>query len=485
MTMSSAQIQEYLDVMQGYVTDYETVESMGDYLPPVVYPRSPGYFPPENDNPFNAWYVKTDIQGAPEGPLLGKTVALKDNICVADVPMMNGASTLEGYVPNVDATIVTRILDAGATIAGKAHCEYLCASGSSYTNSLATVQNPHREGFSAGGSSSGSGALVAGGVVDMAIGGDQGGSIRIPAAYSGCYGMKPTFGLVPYTGVMPVDTSIDHVGPMTQNVLDNAMLLQAIAGEDGLDPRQCNPQVDDYINALESDVSQLRIGLLSEGFGSNQAESDVESKVHACVGIFENLGMRVETVSIPMHRQAPALWIPIASEGLTSQMMDGNAMGTGWRGMYVTSLQDYHAKWRDQVDDLDDTVIIPMLLARYFQKHYNGKYYGYAQNLARKLCDAYDEVLDEFDLLMMPTVPMKATPLPPPDAPLSLYIQHTSEMGANVCSANLTGHPAMSIPCGMSDGLPVGLMLVASKWQESTIYKAAYAFEQVGDWKLM
>ena len=154
---------------------------------------------------------------------------------------MNGASTLEGYVPDVDATIVTRILDAGATIAGKAHCEYLCASGSSYTNSLATVQNPHREGFSAGGSSSGSGALVAGGVVDMAIGGDQGGSIRIPAAYSGCYGMKPTFGLVPYTGVMPVDTSIDHVGPMTQNVLDNAMLLQAIAGEDGLDPRQCNP----------------------------------------------------------------------------------------------------------------------------------------------------------------------------------------------------------------------------------------------------
>ena len=152
--------------------------------------------------------------------------------------MMNGASTLKGYTPDVDATIVTRLLDAGATIAGKAHCEYFCLSGGSHTGAAGPVENPHKPGYSAGGSSSGSGALVGGGLVDMAIGGDQGGSIRIPSAYCGCYGMKPTQGLVPYTGLMSIESTIDHTGPMTQNVRDNAVMLQAIAGADGLDPRQ-------------------------------------------------------------------------------------------------------------------------------------------------------------------------------------------------------------------------------------------------------
>ena len=483
MEMNREQIDEYLRVINELIADYETVESMGDFLPTVKYPRDSGFIPPADKNPFNAWHVKTNIRGATEGPLVGKEVALKDNICVAEVPMINGASTMDGYVPDVDATIVTRILDAGGTIAGKAHCEYLCGSGSSFTNALATVQNPHRKGYSAGGSSSGSGALVGGGIVDMAIGGDQGGSIRIPAAWSGCYGMKPTYGLVPYTGVMPVDNSIDHVGPMTQTVVDNATLLQVIAGEDGLDPRQNNPQVHDYVGEINCDINSLKIGVLTEGFCSHGAEPDVESKVRNSTQIFEDLGAKVEEVSIPMHRQSAALWTPIALEGTTNQMMIANALGTGWKGLYVTSLQDFHAKWRDRVDQLDSSVVISMLLGQYFQKHYNGIYYARAQNLSRKLCNEYDAVLSEFDLLLMPTVPMKATPIPRDDAPLSLYIQRTFEMGANTCAADLTGHPAMSIPCGMSDGLPVGLMLVGSKWQESTVYKAAYAFEQSGDWK--
>src|SRR5690606_34435932 len=147
---------------------------------------------------------KVDIKGASGGKLAGKTVALKDNILLAGVPMMNGSSTLEGYIPEFDATIVTRMLDAGATIKGKAHCESFCISGGSHTNSTGLVHNPHKMGYSAGGSSSGSGVVVSLGEVDMAIGGDQGGSIRMPASFCGVYGMKPTWGLVPYTGIMPI-----------------------------------------------------------------------------------------------------------------------------------------------------------------------------------------------------------------------------------------------------------------------------------------
>ena len=146
-----------------------------DALPEVKYPRSPGVRPAPKDNPLNAWYVKTDIKGADEGKLAGKTVALKDTVLLAGVPLMNGAAVLEGYVPEVDATIVTRILDAGATITGKAVCEYFCVSGSSFTSSTGPVQNPVKEGYSAGGSSSGSAALVGSGAVDMSIGGDQAG----------------------------------------------------------------------------------------------------------------------------------------------------------------------------------------------------------------------------------------------------------------------------------------------------------------------
>ena len=152
--------------------------------------------------------------------------------------MMNGSSILEGYVPDVDATIVTRILDAGGTIIGKTNCEFLCFSAGSHTNALGPTHNPRRRGYTTGGSSSGSAAVVAASEADMAVGGDQGGSIRAPAAFCGIYGMKPTHGLVPYSGIMSVEPTLDHAGPMPRTVADNALLLTALAGPDGLDPRQ-------------------------------------------------------------------------------------------------------------------------------------------------------------------------------------------------------------------------------------------------------
>ena len=485
MSMSDDRVQEFLDVMQGTLDAYDVVDAMPDYLPPVLYPRTAGYRPSAEENPLNAWYVKTEVRGAPRGPLHGRTVALKDNVCLAGVPMMNGASTLKGYTPDVDATIVTRLLDAGATITGKAHCEYFCLSGGSHTNATGPCVNPHKPGYSAGGSSSGSGALVANGDVDMAIGGDQGGSIRMPAAYCGCYGMKPTHGLVPYTGVMPIETTIDHTGPMTQNVRDNAVMLQAIAGADGLDPRQYDPQVDDYTGAIGRGAGGLRIGLVKEGFGHANSEADVDAKVRAGAELFRRLGATVDDVSIPAHLQGPAIWTPIALEGLTNQMMHGNGMGTGWEGLYTTSLLDFHANWRSRADELSDTLKICMFMGQYYLKHHRGHYYAKAQNLARQLREEYDRMFGAYDLLLMPTLPMKATPLPPPDAPLALYCQRAFEMLGNTSPFDVTGHPAMSIPCGMSDGLPVGLMLVGAKWQEAAIYRAAAAFEQAGDWRRM
>jgi amidase len=485
MSMSDARITEFMEVMQGTLDAYDVVDSLPDYLPPVLYPRTSGYRPTSEENPMNAWYVKTEIKGAPRGPLLGRSVALKDNVCLAGVPMMNGAATLKGYTPDLDATVVTRLLDAGATIAGKAHCEYFCLSGGSHTNATGPVHNPHKHGYSAGGSSSGSGALVGAGQIDMAIGGDQGGSIRMPASFCGCYGMKPTHGLVPYTGIMPIENTIDHTGPMTQNVMDNALMLEVIAGADGLDPRQYDVKTDRYTAAVGRGVSGLRIGVIKEGYEQPGAENDVNEKVRAAAEILRGLGATVDEISVPWHSLGTAIWTPIALEGLTQQMMLGNGMGTGWEGLYTTSLLEYHSNWRTRADELSDTLKISMLIGQYHLKHTRGRYYAKAQNLSRQLREEFNKVFASYDLLLTPTTAMKAPPIPPADASLELWCQRGFEMITNTAPFDVTGHPAMSVPCGMSDGLPVGLQIIGRRYDESTIYRAAAAFEQAGDWREM
>ena len=485
MSMSDARITEFMEVMQGTLDAYDVVDSLPDYLPPVLYPRTSGYRPTSEENPMNAWYVKTEIKGAPRGPLLGRSVALKDNVCLAGVPMMNGAATLKGYTPDLDATVVTRLLDAGATIAGKAHCEYFCLSGGSHTNATGPVHNPHKHGYSAGGSSSGSGALVGSGQIDMAIGGDQGGSIRMPASFCGCYGMKPTHGLVPYTGIMPIENTIDHTGPMTQNVMDNALMLEVIAGADGLDPRQYDVKTDRYTAAVGRGVSGLRIGVIKEGYEQPGAENDVNEKVRAAAEILRGLGATVDEISVPWHSLGTAIWTPIALEGLTQQMMLGNGMGTGWEGLYTTSLLEYHSNWRTRADELSDTLKISMLIGQYHLKHTRGRYYAKAQNLSRQLREEFNKVFASYDLLLTPTTAMKAPPIPPADASLELWCQRGFEMITNTAPFDVTGHPAMSVPCGMSDGLPVGLQIIGRRYDEGTIYRAAAAFEQAGDWREM
>ncbi len=485
LDLTDDDVRSFIDLLRPYIDSYNVVDAMPDELPQVTYPRAPGYRPQGDENKYNAWYYKTTVKGAAQGKLQGKTVVLKDNVMLAGVPMMNGASTLEGYVPEVDATVATRILDAGGEILGKAHCEYFCLSGGSHTNATGAVHNPHKMGYSAGGSSSGSAALVAAGEADMALGGDQGGSIRIPASFCGIYGMKPTHGLVPYTGIMPIEVFIDHTGPMTANVRDNALLLEVLAGPDGYDPRQYNVTTQDYTQALARGVQGLSIAVVPEGFGHANSEADVDTSVRVAAEQLKKLGATAHEVSIPMHRAGPALWTPIGVEGLTQTMMWGDGYGLSRPDLYVTGLMDFHRGWRQRANELSETTKLFMLVGTYVAQHHGSRYYGKAMNITRRLVAAYDRVLTEHDLLLMPTLPIKATPLPPADASREEYVQRALEMIANTAPFDITHHPAMNVPCGMSDGLPIGMMLVGKPFDESTIYRAAYAFEQAVDWKTL
>lgn len=485
LSLTTDDIQSYIALMQPNIEAYNLVDALPDNLPSVRYPRTPGSFPLPEENTHNAWYVKTDIPGAPSGPLYGKRIAVKDNVMVAGVPMMNGCSILEGYVPEIDATVVQRILEAGGTIIGKVHCESYCISGGSHTGAKGAVHNPYKMGYAAGGSSAGSGVVVALGEADMALGGDQGGSIRIPACWCGIYGMKPTHGLVPYTGIMPIEIFVDHTGPMTGTVRDNAVLLEVIAGPDGYDPRQYAPQVHAYTAGLEAGVQGLRIAILHEGFGRPESEAAVDEKVKKAAARFQKLGATVEEVSIPMHLLGPAIWTPIGVEGITQTMMFGDGYGVSRPDLYVTSLMDKLHGWTARANELSETTKLLTTLGVYIKKYHGSHYYGKAINLTRRLVAAYDTVLASYDLLLMPTLPMQATPLPPPDAARALYVQRALEMIGNTAPFDITHHPAMTVPCGMVDGLPVGLMLVGKHFAEPTIYRAAYAFEQTGDWKTM
>ena len=237
--LSGREIELFERMLEGFCQAYDIVDQLPNHLPKVNYPRTSGYRPHGEENRFNAWARKVSIKGKPGGILARKRVVLKDSICVAGVPMAVGAGFMQAFVPEVDATVVQRILDCGGEIIGKATCEYLCASGNSNTSWPLPVLNPHDTAYSAGGSSSGSAVLIAAGEADMSLGGDQGGSIRIPAAWCGIVGLKPTYGLIPYTGMAPIEWTLDHTGPMTANVEDNALLLEAVAGYDGIELAAC------------------------------------------------------------------------------------------------------------------------------------------------------------------------------------------------------------------------------------------------------
>lgn len=468
-------------LLEGFLAPYDRLDEIDEPTPQSRYRRDAGRAPGPEENTLGAWAWRVRLEGAGSGPLKGRTVAVKDNVAVAGLPMVNGTALLEGYVPDQDATVVERVLEAGGTILGKSVCESLCFSGGSHTSDSGPVRNPYDLSRSTGGSSSGSAALVAAGKVDMAIGGDQGGSIRIPSCWAGIYGLKPTWGLVPYTGAFPIENSLDHLGPMARNTRDVALLLSVLAGPDGVDPRQSGaPPTADYVETLTGDIAGLRLAVVREGFDlEGLSEPDVDEAVRTAARAFEKLGATTTEVSVPWHRDAMPVWNAIATEGATAIMVAGESIAPGAKGSYLTGLVDAFAEGRRaRGEQLSQTVKLTVLAGRWMAETYHGRYYAKARNLAQAATAAYNQVLAEHDLLIMPTLPLKATPIPAPDAPLDQYVVRAFEMTPNTAPFDVSGHPAMNVPCAMSEGLPVGMMLVGRHGDETTILRAADAFER-------
>lgn len=311
IALPAADLENWHSLLASNQDSIDIVESLPDYLPLVDlqrFPRQDVYRPKPKDNEGNAWAWKVTIEGVNEGPLKGMKMALKDNIAVKDVPMLFGTDVFENYVPGVDATVVTRLLEAGATIIGKAAAKNLSLRVSSFSAATGPVENPYATGYSCGGSSSGCGHLVGAGKVDGAIGGDQGGSIRFPACHCGAVGMKPTWGPVPWTGMATHELVHDTTGPMTLDVATNAKILQATSGRDDIDDRgmgiPSHDQLPDCSVGLNMGVNGLKIGILKEGFDFKIMDPRIQDQARQAANEFKGLGAEVIEISIPLHTHA-------------------------------------------------------------------------------------------------------------------------------------------------------------------------------------
>jgi amidase len=482
ISFSDGEPEDYAMVVGDTLDLLEGVEELPEpQLPPRDYEytdRSPGYEPDDEEDPHNAWITKCTIEGADNGPLAGLSVGLKDNVSVAGIELTNGSDVMQGYVPAVDATIVTRLLDAGATIDGKNNMWSFSLGASDY----GPAKNPNAPEYSIGGSSSGTAAAVAAGEVDIGIGGDQGGSIRIPCSFGGLVGLKPTHGLVPYTGIFGADASLDHTGPMTRTVEEAALAMDAIAGRDGLDPRQPHElEVQDYTGALDEDVSDMTVGVLREGFEHDVSDPEVNNLVHDGIAELEAMGAEVTEVSIPEHTSTESVALNfLLVFGGASRVLEQNGMGVGFDGWYDTGAVEYLGRALDsQSNDIPDSMKNAMLATKYLLEHYQGALYGKAQNITLALRETYDEALADVDALVMPTSPVK-----PPAFGSKFDLEMMTEQGVeldiakNTSLFDVTHHPALTVPCGETDGAPVGMMFVGDRFDDATLFQLGYAYEQ-------
>lgn len=435
------------------------------------------------EDPFNAIIRRCVVSGSSNGKLAGKRIGLKDNISVAGIPLTCGSTVLDGFVPDDDATIVTRILGEGGKITAILNMDDFAYSGAGAISAYGPILNPHNTHYLAGGSSGGSAASLYYDYVDMTIGCDQGGSIRMPASWCGVVGLKPTFGLVPYTGIVGADATIDHAGPMARNVEDVALLLEVIAGNDHKDPRQIEFNVESYVDNLSKNISGLRIGLVREGFGLKISDPEVDTSVRNALTVLGDLGADIKEVSIPEHRDIGKViaWA-IAAEGGAMGLRE-NGVGYHSGGHHNVALANVLGKSRiTNGNDFPPSVKIMLLLGTYLNQTYHGSVYGRAQNAAKILRDSYDRAFQQVDMLAMPTTPMKAHKYRS-NASLSELMEYSSNMSGNTAPTNITGHPAISVPCGKPSGLPVGLMLIGRHFDDAGLLNTAYAFESNVEWE--
>ena len=289
LSVTASEAAEYASLIAGVLPAYDAAAAFMEGHAPVPKKR-PSSVPNSAENRHNAWSVRTSIKEKQTGKLAGKRIAIKDSVMVAGVPMANGSNLLEGFVPGWMRKWSRVFSTKAAKLLERPPANICACLAEVIRHRTGPVTNPWKEGYSAGGSSSGSAVVLATGEADMAIGADQAGSIRMPASYSGIVGMKATYGLVPYTGVAPIEATFDHVGPMSRTVEDNARLLEVIAGEDGIDPRQRGVRKTSYLEGLKDGVAGLRIGIVKEGFGTQGAEPDVDAAVLRAVEGLEEVG---------------------------------------------------------------------------------------------------------------------------------------------------------------------------------------------------
>ncbi len=441
--------------------------------------RDPGRRPPLNEDPLNAILRRCSVKGAKAGKLAGKRVGVKDCVLVAGVPMTCGSLMLDGYIPDRDATIVTRMLDAGAEIVAKLNMDNMAFSGTGATSAFGPVLNPHNPEHLSGGSSGGSGAALYYDDIDLTIGCDQGGSIRIPSSFCGTVGLKPTHGLVPYTDIIGMDPTIDHAGPMARKVADVALLLDVIA--DPL-PGSRRGGAGVYTSQLDKGAAGLKIGVVREGFGWVGSEAEVDGAVRRALDALVKLGAQVEEISIPIHREALFFATGVMAEGLAA-LFATNGMVHHVKGAYNGHLaQAFGEGLRMRGSDLPPLLKLMLLMGTYLNRRYLGRVYAKAQNARGFLREQYDAALRGVDLLAMPTTPTTAHRHEPAFNAYSEMMRGFAT-GNNTMVFDVTGHPSLSVPCAKSNGLPVGLMLTGRHFEDATLLRAAYAYEQNAPWE--
>jgi aspartyl-tRNA(Asn)/glutamyl-tRNA(Gln) amidotransferase subunit A len=392
-------------------------------------------------------------RGRWRGPLHGIPVALKDIFDTAGVRTTAGSRILEQRVPASDAWVVARLKAAGAVLLGKLNLHEFAFGATGKNPHCGPVRNPWNADLISGGSSSGSGAAVAAGQCLFSLGTDTGGSVRIPSALCGIVGLKPTFGRVGRSGVFPLSWSLDHVGPMTRTVEDSAIVLQAIAGKDPGDPSSSDEPVPDYTSSIRSGIDGLRVGVPGRFFFES-LDSDVKEAVSLAVSVLEALGARVDEFQPPYADEIPA--------AVTAIMMP-------------EALAVHHRWMRERPEDYGDDVRHRLELGALIQ----AVDYVHAQRLREASVRAWAEmVFGAFDVVVTPTCSIPAPPVDTSDLGTTLALVRLTN------PINLLGAPAISVPCGFNaKGLPVGLQIIGRWFQEATLLRVAFAYEEATAWR--
>ena len=421
----------------------------------------------------NIFITEARIEGDDDGPLAGTTVAVKDNISTEGLRTTCGSRMLEDYVPPYDATVVSRLKDAGATIVGKANMDEFGMGTTTETSHFGATDNPAAPGHVPGGSSGGSAAAVAAGEADLALGSDTGGSVRCPAAFCGVVGIKPTYGLVSRYGLVAYGNSLEQIGPFGETVEDAAELLDVIAGSDERDATTRETPLEDdasYADAATGDVDGLRIGVPTELLEG--ADEGVVETFWDALGELEDRGAEYHEVSLPSVEHAVEAYYVIAMSEASSNLARFDGVRYGRSGGYEGNWNEAFAKAREE--GFGDEVKRRILLGTYaLSAGYHDKYYKKAQDARAWVKQDFDEALSDADVLASPTMPVTPFELGESlDDPLKMYLAD-----ANTTPVNLADLPAILVPAGEADGLPVGIQFVGPAFGEKEIIRAGSALD--------